>query len=66
MIKTNGGQPNQFARRLKNLTGSVIAARRRVRVDDVRRVRVCAYALWRDAYARDYAPFRLRHADADD
>ena len=48
----------------------VIAARHRVRVDDVRRVRVRAYALSPDAYVRAYvrayALFRPRRADARD
>ena len=38
----------------------------RGRVDDVRRVRVRAYALWRDAYARACVPSRLRQAHVDD
>ena len=37
----------------------------RGRVDDVRRVRVRAYALWRDAYARACVPSRLRQAHVD-
>ena len=37
----------------------------RGRVDDVRRVRVRAYALWRDAYAPAYVPFRLLHLNVD-
>lgn len=48
----------------------VIAARHRVRVDDVRRVRVRAYALSPDAYVRAYvrayALFHPRRADARD
>jgi len=44
----------------------VIAARHRVRVDDVRRVRVRAYAFSPDAYVRAYALFRPRRADARD
>ena len=44
----------------------VIAARHRVRADDVRRVRVRAYALSPDAYVRAYALFHPRRADARD
>ena len=37
----------------------------RGRVDDVRRVRVRAYALWRDAYVPACVPSRLRQAHVD-